>query len=138
MADNKEYTLWIDGRPVPVTEQVYKDYYKMKRREKYLEESDTGHGKVSYHALDTDEFGGEEILADSSRNVEDEAITNIMIEKMLNCLHFLTADEHFLVEELYYKCKSQRQLAKESGIPLMTICDRNKRMLEKLRKRITE
>jgi len=134
MADNKEHTLWVDGRPVPVTEQVYKAYYKMKRREKYLEESDDDHGKVNYHALDTNEFGGEEILADSSRNVEDDAILNLFVDKLIRCIAELTAEERFLIDELYYKQKSEVELSKETGIPRTTLQSQKYKLLAKMKK----
>ena len=134
MADSKEYTLWVDGRLVPVTEQVYKDYYKMKRREKYLEEADEEHGKVNYHALDTDEFGGEEILADSGRNVEDDAILNLFVDKLIQCMAELTEYERFLIDELYYKQKSEVELSKETGVPRTTVRSRKDKLLAKLKK----
>jgi len=134
MADNKKRSLWINGRPVPVTEQVYKAYYKMDRREKYLEESDVEHGKVNYHALDTDTQSGEEILADNSRNVEDEAILRIFVDKLIRCMAELTEEERFLIDELYYKRKSEVELAKETGIPRTTIQSNKYKLLAKLKK----
>lgn len=134
MADNKKRVLWVGGRPVPVAEQVYKTYYKMERREKYLEESDVAHGKVNYHALDTDEFGGEEILADSNHNVEDDAIFHIFADKLWECLDLLDAQERELINALFFEGKSERQLASQTGIHNMTIHSRKRRILNKLKK----
>jgi len=134
MADNKKRALWINGRPVPVTEQVYKTYYKMDRREKYLEESDVEHGKVNYHALDTDTRSGEEILADNSHNVEDEATLHIMADKLRESLALLDEQERELINVLYFEGKSERAYSIKSGIPQKTINDRRHRILDKLKK----
>ena len=44
MAEKKEYRIKVQGQLVPVTEEVYLTYYRMKRRELHLEEKDTAHG----------------------------------------------------------------------------------------------
>jgi len=37
MAEKKEYRIKVQGQLVPVTEEVYVTYHRMKRRETYLE-----------------------------------------------------------------------------------------------------
>ena len=55
MAEKKEYQIKVQGQLVPVTEEVYLTYYRMKRRELHLEEKDAAHGVFYYSALDTEE-----------------------------------------------------------------------------------
>ena len=53
MAEKKEYRIKVQGQLVPVSEEVYFTYYRMKRRETYLEERDTANGVFYYSAMDT-------------------------------------------------------------------------------------
>ena len=45
-----------------VSEKEYIEFYRNKRRQKYLDEQRRDNGDVSYDALNSDEFNGEEIL----------------------------------------------------------------------------
>jgi DNA-directed RNA polymerase specialized sigma24 family protein len=66
--------------------------------------------------------------------VEDVAVKAVMIEKMLVCLKMLSPKEQELINELFFKGKSERQLSAETGIPNMTIHDRKIKILYKLKK----
>lgn len=72
-------------------------------------------------------------FAADAEGVEDTAVKAVMIEKMLNCLKLLTPEEQELISELFFKGKSERQIARETRIPRMTIHNRKKRILEQLR-----
>ena len=51
MAEKKEYLIKVQGQLIPVTEEVYLAYYRMKRRERHLEEKDIKHGVFYYLSL---------------------------------------------------------------------------------------
>ena len=51
------YGMLREGR-----EETYKEYYRDKRRQKYIDERSKLNGDVSYNALDTDETLGEDVL----------------------------------------------------------------------------
>ena len=44
MAEKKKHLIKVQDQLVPVNEEVYLTYYRMKRREIYLEERDTANG----------------------------------------------------------------------------------------------
>ncbi|MDA8229552.1 MAG: hypothetical protein M0T74_17990 [Desulfitobacterium hafniense] len=67
-------------------------------------------------------------------DVEDAAVKAVMIEKMLDSLKLLAPEEQDLIEELFFKGKSERQVSVETGIPYMTIHDRKVKILGKLKK----
>lgn len=73
-------------------------------------------------------------FADESESVEDAAVKAVMIERMLECLKLLTSGEQRLITELFFKGKSEYQMAEESGIPRMTIHDRKAKILRKLKR----
>ena len=135
MAEKKEYRIKVQGQLVPVSEEVYLTYYRMKRREIYLEERDTANGVFYYSALDTEGTNGEDVIPDLvSPRVEDAAVDKLLAEKLHQCLSQLTRDEQELIFTLFFQNKSERQLAAETGIPQKTINDRRHRILVKLKK----
>ena len=47
MADKENYYIPVEGKLVEVEEPVYTEYYRMSRRERYLEEKDKENGVMS-------------------------------------------------------------------------------------------
>lgn len=67
-------------------------------------------------------------------SVEDAAVQAVLIEKMLACLKLLTPQEQELINELFFKGKSEHQVSRETDIAQRTIHDRKARILCKLKK----
>lgn len=75
MNERKLYQLPAEGKMIEVTEEQYRDFYKYKRREKYLEEQDAEHNVYHYSDLDTDEILGEEMFSyPEEAGVEDQVV----------------------------------------------------------------
>jgi DNA-directed RNA polymerase specialized sigma subunit len=127
-----KYSIPIDGKYYETTEEIYKAYFQMERRERYLEERSEMFDK-SYEELVDSGFSVEGNLFECTKLVEDDAIEAIMIEKMLAKLTVLSEYEMWLIQELYLHGKSERELEKESDIPRRTIGYQRKRILNKLR-----
>ncbi|MDO5845210.1 MAG: hypothetical protein Q4Q53_08730, partial [Methanocorpusculum sp.] len=63
-----------------------------------------------------------------------EAINNILIEKLRHSLTKLSDTDLYLIEQLIYNEKSEREVSKLIGVPQKTINDRKRRILAKLKK----
>ncbi len=135
MAEKKEYQIKIQGQLVPVTEEVYLTYYRMKRRELHLEEKDTAHGVFYYSALDTEETNGEDAIPDrTSPRVEDIAVDKAMAQKLRQCIAQLSKEEQDLIFDLYFQGKTQMELERETGVKQQTISYRDRQIRQKLKK----
>ena len=137
MDTKKKFYIRIGNQVEQVTEEVYREYFKMDRRERYLEERDLVHGRFLYSQFDNvyEDVLGEEMIADSlAEDLCDAIVSKIMIEKLKECLSLLSDEDLNLMIQLFYEEKSQRQLSEESGVPVMTISDRKNRVLKKLKK----
>ena len=87
MAERKEYQIKVQGQLVPVSEEIYLTYHRMKRRETYLEEKDTTNGVFYYSALDTEGTNGEDVNPNLvSPRVEDLIMDKLIAEKLHKCL----------------------------------------------------
>lgn len=131
---SKQYFIHLYDCKFEVEKKDYMDFYKQKRRVKYLREADESHGLVSYQANDGNDFSGEDYLVDAGQeSIEEIAIRNVMIEHLRKAMKQLTTDELFLINALFFERKSERELSKTEGIPLMTLNNRKRRILSKLK-----
>ena len=136
MHNNGQFYIRTDGQLVPVTEEVYREYHKMRRRERYLEERDTVHGKVLYSDLDTSDLTGEDMVPDlDTHSIEDTVIHQFMTEKLHEALEILSDNDQSLIKMLYFSNggKSQHEAAKMLGISQPAIKKRHDKIIRKLR-----
>lgn len=135
MTEAKKYRIRVPGALIEVTHEVYLTYYRMDRHARHLEEKDVAHGKVLYSDMDTEDLVGEEVIPDSvTPSVEEMALDRVMMDKLRKCLLLLTRQEKDLVDGLYFQKLNESQLAVKTGIPRMTIHDRHKKILSKLKR----
>ena len=131
---SKKYYWKMDGKIYEVSKELHDEFRREHDRHTYLRKQEEGVIITSIEAISNIEFGGAEIISDPSVNVEEEAINNVMIEKLHRGLSTLSDDELFLIEHLIYQEISERELSKRTGIPQKTINDRKQKVLEKLKK----
>lgn len=134
MTEKKEYKIRINGTQVTVSREVYTVYYRTERHAAALKEKDARHGTVSYHALDTDERLGEELLRAPEASVEERAIASLLREKLRRSIALLSKPEQELIQALYFEELSERQLSNRTGQHYMTIHNRKVNILKKLKK----
>lgn len=130
----ERYFIPVDGKYYETTKEVYEVYYQMDRRERYLEERDLNKGVINFCDIDNEDYSAEEILSDKDTDIEEEVINKILIKTVLEAIMTLDEEEKWLIQELFFCGKSQRQLAKECGTPLMTLNCRKQKIIEKIKK----
>ena len=103
----KKFYIPVDGKYYETTEEIYKVYYRMNRRERYLEERDMKKGLLNFSALDNDKYKAEEMIPDQSIDIENEITNKIMIEAVLDAITTLEEEEKWLIQELFFYGKSE-------------------------------
>lgn len=124
----------INSMLMEVSPEQYGDFYKQCRRQRYLKECAVKNGEISIDMLTTDEFCGEEILVDESGSIDDKVIENIMLEKLRECFGMLTSEEKMLINELFVKELTEREVAARHGVSQAAVHKRKEKILNKLRK----
>lgn len=124
----------LHGMLMEVSEKDYKDFYKQKRRQKYIDERSAENEDFSYDMLTTDGFNGEDILADESEPLDEQVIRKIMTDKLKSALPLLAEDEQKLIREIFYEGLSERTLAEKYCISQVAIHKRKVKILNKLKK----
>ena len=85
--------LPLHGMLMEVTEDIYDDFYRNKRRQQYITARAIANGDLSYDALNTDEFNGDNILVDPDENVAEQVAQKMLIEKLHRVLPLLFREE---------------------------------------------
>lgn len=135
MKEREIYQLPAEGKMHEVTEELYREFYRHKRKEKYLKEQDSAHKVYHYSDLDTDEILGEEMFSyPEEEGVEDQVIYKTLIDLMLQCVSELSEEDRLLLHALYYQEKTLDDCAEEFGVCEKTIRNMRDRVLSELRK----
>ena len=93
----------LHGMLMEVTEDVYADFYRDQRRQQYITARSIANGDVSYDALNTDEFNGEDTLVAPDENVAEQVAQKMLIEKLHRVLPLLSEDEQILIHRHYFE-----------------------------------
>lgn len=142
----KEYYLYINGQPVKVSKEVYKEYYYWERKEKYFMKDlkrgkmviDPEIGKVriipSREVSYEEYFNQGEPFIMPEKMLEDQLLDVLLLEKLNGALKLISEEEWKLIWELFYLEKTERQLSEDLHISRATLRYRRNKVLAKLRK----
>ena len=133
----KEFKIRISDEFITVNEEVYIAYYKMGRRERYLEEVGV-EKNLSYNQLLELDYPIEGKMCEEEQLLEDAIVEKIMLEKMMIAIHTLTVNENMIINELFFKGTSIRELSLDLKVPKSTLHDRKEIIIKKLRKIINK
>lgn len=129
-----KFFLPLHGMLMEVTEEEYKEYYRDKRRQKYIDERSKANGDISYNSFDTDELLGEDILVDKHTDVEAQVISKMTVQQLRQAFLLLSTDEIALLKLRYFKEYSEIKLSKYYGVSQQAISKRIKKILSKIKK----
>ena len=105
--DKKDYYLYVKGKAVKVSEEVYKAYWKITEHEKYLIKKDWKNNVIPFSALDYDGHFVDNII-DERIDLEKIVEVKMQIEELNKALATLTKKERELIEAIFYKEESLR------------------------------
>ena len=135
----------VGNKLVPVSEEIYQEYYKMARRERYLEKDrkvgrikvDMEKEKVTF--IDSKEDSMQRLMEQGADFADDQVIEDILCDKaelliLQQAMSELDREEQDLIRAIYYRKQSTRQIAERENVSQPTIVKRHKKVLDKLRK----
>ncbi len=130
---NKEWYIWLDGIKVPVSEEVYRTYKRAEWREE-KQDAVRKDRECSFDYMTEHDFDGQAV---SEQELVDEIVSDkLLLDELYAALAELTDDERSLIDELYFKEKSERELSKDIGVPQTTINYQKNKILEWLKKKL--
>ena len=122
--ERSKYIIFIEGTSVEVTREVYRVYYSGNRAERYQAERDQHHGLLRMSELEGQ-------LTDADTNVEQAVQSTILLDAIKSTF---TVKEYEIIDGLYLRRLSLRELARELGIHVYAAQKRRDRLYPKLRK----
>ena len=129
---SKEYYLYVKGKAVPVSEEVYKAYWKITEHEKYIYRKDREHCVLPFSSFDYDGHFVDNII-DEKIDLEKFVEVKMQIEELHRALNTLTKEERELMEAIFYKEESLRAIGKKEKVSHQAIGQRRDKILEKLK-----
>lgn len=133
MQEDKTYTLLINKKRIPVTEEIYKAYYQLKERESYLDKL-SERNNLSFEECEEKGIQIDYLLSQTQESAEDKLIKAEMLSRLTVAMEMLTEQERLLIYTLFFKGKSERELCAMLGIAKTTLHDRKTKILGKLKK----
>lgn len=139
----KDYFLFINGRRIQVSKEVYEAYYCCERQERYFM-NDLKKGKVIIDPetgettiIPSKEVSYEQYFHNGEPFVmEEEAADEQIIDRITlrEAMMKISKEERELIWELFFLEKTERQVSEALHIAKSTLHHRRNRILEKLRK----
>ncbi len=133
----------IGNELIQVTEEVYTEYYKMSRRERFMANDikigriDIENCKVTFIPSKEDSI---ERLIDQGMDFEEEQMTDEIIcnKAMLfilqEAMEELNREQQEIIQSIYYNKLTVRDVAANQNVSHVAIIKRHKKILEKLKK----
>ena len=125
--------LPLYGSLMEVSKEDYEEYYRQRNRQIYIDRRASRNGDVSYNALTTDEFNGEDILIAEQPDVCDTVVESIMTDKLKEAILKLTDEEQLLIYRHYYADIPSTELAEIYGVSQQAISKRIAKIRVKLK-----
>lgn len=124
----------LHGMLMEVTQEQYREFYKEKRRQKYLAEQSIRNKDVSIDALLKPDMREINLLTDWRVDVASQAENNILLEKLEDAMHCLSKEERLLLYRRFYDDMTETELAGIYGISQQAVSKRIWKVLEKVRR----
>ncbi len=126
--------IWVEDSMVEVSEEIYKEYYRLARYERYQEERDICKGTLYYEGFDVEDVSGEEMIINpDQRSVEEQIELESLIAQLRKAMKILPENERELIYKRYVENKTFRELEKEIEIPYSNLRRQHNSILEKSR-----
>ena len=128
----KQYYIKAGKDQVPVNEEVFKQYQKLKRQERYQKARDRKKGLVYYDSWDETTSNGSDVCVDCCFDTAERALTAIEAEKIWHCVEKLQDEYHICrMVALGY---TEREIAEILGLSQNSVHMRKKSLFRRLKK----
>lgn len=131
---SKKYYWIIDGKYYEVSKESYQKYKKEHDHSKMLQKYEEEVHVFSLDAMAAEDITGHDIIADTSVNVEEEAIDNIMLSNLRKARETLSSDEQLLLTLLYDEGQTMGEIGKALGVSQQAVSKKHSKIITKLKK----
>ena len=127
-----EKYIYVEGKKIYVSDEVYREYKKHKNHESYLQRLDR---KNRVYSLE--EYADSGDIADESIDIEKIVEMKMRMEDLYKALDKLNDKQKEVIYSIYFEEKTLKDVAKEQDTNLMKISRIRDRILKKLREMLS-
>ncbi|MFC3928875.1 RNA polymerase sigma factor [Streptococcus caprae] len=127
-----EYFIYVNGIKVPVSKEIYCEYWRLTNRENYLNRLE-----VQYRVRPFSDYIDSQLISvmtdekmDVERIIETKEILQLLYESLLT----LNDDEYTLVKDLFFEDKTLSEISRSEKVSISTVARRRDRILNYLKK----
>jgi len=128
MIEDKKY-IYVNGKKVYVSDEIYKAYKKQINHEAHLNRLNRKHKVYGFEEYNIDLNS----IVDENVDIEKIIETKMRIEDLYKALDKLNKEEKEVIDSLYFKEMTIRDLAKEQQVSSKKIFNFKKKILRKLK-----
>jgi DNA-directed RNA polymerase sigma subunit (sigma70/sigma32) len=129
----KSYFIMVGNTKCPVSEEVYKAYYKLREHELYLEKK-ASKREIPFSSFLHDGFDIERVAGPVNESLVDRIIDRLLVEDLLDHLGGISEVDKRLLFELFVLDSTELELARKLNLSRAVIRKRRDRILRNLRK----
>lgn len=123
--------LWIDGKSVDVTYEIYKTYYRELEHERYLEKR-SARSEWSYEEMQESGISFEYRSGLTSESAESQVVRNEAMDTLLRSVSQLDSDDQILVHLYFFEDVGCEEIGRILKVSQSTVCRRKQKILKKL------
>ncbi|MCE2065979.1 sigma-70 family RNA polymerase sigma factor [Streptococcus thermophilus] len=126
------YFIYVNGIRVPVSKEVYSEYWRLTNRENYLNRLE-----IQYRVRSFSDYADDQLtnfMADEKMNVEKITETKEILQLLYESLLLLNDDEFSLVKNLFFEEKTLSEISLSNQISISTVARRRDKILNYLKK----
>ena len=128
MTDDRKY-IYVKGKKIYVSDEIYKAYKKQLNHEAHVSRLDRKHKVYGFEDYNVNI----ESIADTYIDIEKIIETKMRIEELYKALEKLNEEERKVIDSLYFKEMSIRDLAEEQKVSSKKIFNFRNKILKKLK-----
>ena len=126
------YFIYVNGIRVPVSKEVYSEYWRLTNRENYLNRLE-----IQYRVRPFLDYADDQLtsfMADEKMDVEKITETKEILQLLYESLLLLNDDEFSLVKNLFFEEKTLNEISLSNQISISTVARRRDKILNYLKK----
>lgn len=134
---DKKYYIFVGDEKIEVDQEVYKSYWQITNRERYLERLDRQNKLLFFSDIST-EYSFEDTIANENYDLEKIVETKMLIDRVREAIDSLNDEEREVIERLYYQDESLRSIATSKKISAPALLKRRNKILKKLKELLND
>ncbi|MDG3205413.1 sigma-70 family RNA polymerase sigma factor [Streptococcus suis] len=127
-----KYFIYTNGVKVYVSEEIYREYWRLTNRENYLRRLE-----IQYQIRPFSDYADgqlESFMADEKMDIEKILETREIFHLLYEALLTLNDDEFTLVKNLFFEDKTLNEISQSSKVSITTVARRRDKILKQLKK----